>query len=355
MRQVNINYIDIEQYEYVNAKPIYKDGALLLSEGIKLNEVYFELLKKKGIRYIYINDELSQGIEIDENLSQEKFDEMKGKLKDQFRYVGQEKSIGLNLTLVNNTVKDLIEIMLDKKDIANSINAVQDDEDFFYDHSLNTAMSCIYMGVVLGWDMGKLFHLGMGALLHDIGKLFIPKELLNKKELTKSELELYKKHPELGYRHIKDTYKDEFSSQTRQVILQHHERIDGSGYPNQLSGDSVFQMAQICAIADIYDNLVNKEKLPLYLASEYLYTQGGLDMGLVKIFLSRLVKYKEGTLVKLSDGSRGIVYKLDKSHLDRPIIKILVDKNKKSIWGAPEYIDLKKDLTLFIEGNIDFI
>lgn len=362
MRLVNINYIDVEKYEYYVAKSINSNGVVLLQQNVKLNHNYISQLKLKDIKYVYVNDEISEGIEPNDTISTEKYREVKEVIKDQFNMVKKGKNIGLNMNIINNTVSEMLDIITSKRDITYSINEIKVTDDYLYEHSLNVMVSCLYAGIIMKYDKIKLHKLALGALLHDIGKVSINQNILNKPgKLTDKERSEIETHPEMGYRYISDNYGDEVSALSKQIILQHHEKWNGKGYPNQLAGDSIYELARICSVADVFDALttdrVYREKMPIYKASEYIYSLGynDFDFEIVKLFLSRIVKFKEGSIVKLSDGSKGIVYNQNKNMLDRPIIKLLADKDGKNIMYKNIMIDLIEEKTLFIEKQLESI
>lgn len=362
LRLINVNYIDCEKYEYYIGRPIYVEGTLLLQQGVKLSESYIKQLILKGINYIYIVDEISEGIEINEIIPMEKYNEVKDVIKDQFNVVKKGKNIGLNMNMINNTISELLDILTSNRDISYNINQLRTVDDYLYEHSLNVLISCLYTGILLKYDRIKLHKLALGALLHDIGKLFIDTNILNKPgKLTDEERKKIETHPELGYRYVSDHYGEDVSSSSKQIILQHHEKWNGSGYPNQLMGDSIYPLARICCIADVFDALtsdrVYRKAMPTYLASEYIYSMANteFDFDIVKVFLSKLVKYKEGSIIRLSDNSKGIVYSKNKYMLDRPIIKLLVGKDGRFVSHKNMFLDLTEEKTLFIEKQLESI
>ncbi len=360
MRLINVNYIDCEKYEYYIGRPIYTEGILLLKEGVKVTEGYIKQLLSKGIHYIYVVDEISEGIEVNEVIPMEKYAEVKEVIKDQFNTIKKGKNIGLNMVMINNTISELLDLLTANRDISFSVNELRKVDDYLYEHSLNVAISCLYTGILLKYDKMKLHKLALGALLHDIGKVFIDQNILNKPgKLTAEERKEVEKHPELGYRYITDHYGDEIAPSSKQIILQHHEKWNGSGYPNQLVGEGIYAFARICAISDVFDALTAnrpyKKAMPIYLASEYIYSlaYNEFDFDIVKVFLSRIVKFKEGSIVKLSDGSKAIVYSENKQLLDRPIIKLLISKEGRYIAHKNIFVDLLEEKTLFIEKQLD--
>lgn len=145
-----------------------------------------------------------------------------------------------------------------------------------YSHALNVAVLSMMTGRDAGCSARELTSLGMGALFHDIGKTRIEKRVLRKRgSLTKPERELLERHPQYGQEMLEAI--PEFPREGLDVVRQHHERMDGSGYPSGLSGASIDPGARIVAIADIYDNHCNQpdpeDSFTPYLALSYMFTQ----------------------------------------------------------------------------------
>lgn len=127
-----------------------------------------------------------------------------------------------------------------------------------YVHSMNVAELALQIGYILHLDMEELLELATSAVMHDIGKRFIPMEIISKPgKLSKAEFGQVKKHPELGYIYVKDNYP-ELSEGIIRGIYEHHEKLDGSGYPNGLKGEEIHPIAQIIAVSDIFDALTSR-------------------------------------------------------------------------------------------------
>lgn len=181
-----------------------------------------------------------------------------------------------------------------------------------YSHALNVAVLSMMTGRDAGLSARELTNLGMGALFHDIGKARIEKRVLRKRgALTKPERELLERHPQYGQEMLEAI--PEFPREGLGVIRQHHERMDGSGYPSSLSGADIDPAARIVAIADIYDNHCNQpdpeDSFTPYLALSYMFTQQKhlLDKDMLALFIRCLGVYPPGTVVQLSNGSIGMV------------------------------------------------
>jgi HD-GYP domain-containing protein (c-di-GMP phosphodiesterase class II) len=196
-----------------------------------------------------------------------------------------------------------------------------------------------------------LIDLGMGALLHDIGKTRIPIEILNKDgKLTDEEFNIIKRHPELGYKMIENV--KEINNRSRAIILEHHERVDGKGYPFGLTGDRMHKFSKITCISDVYDAIVSDRVYRRGFAANeaYEFILGGVgsffDFDLVNVFKDNFSIYPLGACVKLSNGLEGFVVGHNKGFPDRPIVRILYNEMGTKI--APDEISLVNKLDICV-------
>ncbi|NLL51521.1 MAG: HD-GYP domain-containing protein, partial [Peptococcaceae bacterium] len=210
----------------------------------------------------------------------------------------------------------------------------------------------LILGLGKGYSHAKLLELGMGVIMHDVGKVSLPKEILNKPgRLSTEELEEVKQHPFLGYDVIRKNH--DFSINSAHVALQHHERWTGGGYPRGLKGKEIHEFGRITAVADVYDALISKrpyrQAQEPYQAYEYIYSQAGhhFDPDVVRIFTKRIAVYPTGTGVRLSNGLGGNVIRQNKNMPDRPVIRAIYYGEEP--LEDPIDIDLARTLNLMIE------
>lgn len=198
------------------------------------------------------------------------------------------------------------------------------------------------IGKWLGFSMDRIKELAMAAMLYDIGKLKIPEEILMKPgPLTPSEYEVAKKHAQLGYLVLLKT--EGISQDIKFSALQHHERLDGTGYPLRVKSGQIHDYSKILMVADTFDamiqNRVYRQKVSPFQAAEYIYWHSGslFDPQVCYVLLQNLSVYYVGKQCVLSNGERGRIVYIDVNEPIRPIVQ-----------AGDHFIDLAKRKDLFI-------
>jgi HD-GYP domain-containing protein (c-di-GMP phosphodiesterase class II) len=213
------------------------------------------------------------------------------------------------------TVSTIVDDIIQNKDVMVNVIDLKVYDDYTYYHSLNVAILAVAIGLGIGLNRETLNALGISAVLHDIGKRFVPKDILEKKgSLTAEEFDVIKEHSQIGYSYIRENLN--LSSVSNVAILQHHERYDGSGYPFGKKEQNITPFARILSVVDVYDALTSKRpyhepRLP-HLALEYIEQESGklFDPHVTKVFLKKIAPYPVGTDVELSNGYRGLVVEI---------------------------------------------
>ena len=220
-------------------------------------------------------------------------------------------------------------------------------DEYTYFHSVNVAALSILQGMSLGMNQRKLYKLGMGALLHDIGKVFIAKDIISKPgALTDTEYEQMKQHSTLGSDYLRKQW--EMPAESIVAVLTHHERYDGTGYPLRLPSNKQTQEGKIIAVSDVYDALTSQRPYRVALspseAIEHIMGNSGtlFDPEIVTTFMKRIVPYPIGSRIVLSNGQRGIVVQNNSNGLMRPSIQV-IRANEQGINSATEVVDLFND------------
>lgn len=231
-------------------------------------------------------------------------------------------------------------------------------------HSVNVCILALMIGIHLGYSRSKLFHLAMGALLHDIGKTSIPERILNKPgKLSNAEFEIIKQHSIYGYKILNNN--PNISHASALIAQQHHERYNGQGYPNALSKDDIHEFAKITGIADMYDAItadrVYRKAHSPHEAFEIISASGDnlFDFYLVEAFLHHLTAYPTGTLVKLNTGEIAIVTENYPGYSRQPKVRMLFSSSgcpltvNEELWLAEDCkISISKVITDTAELNI---
>ncbi|SDL11250.1 HD-GYP domain-containing protein [Natronincola ferrireducens] len=329
-------------------KPIFdKEGRLLIDEGTSIKEFYIERLKNHRIETVYIDWRGNHSSEVEKAIIEETRREALNTIKNTVEGIQICRTI--NIEKLQQAIIKIIEKLIDNEDILIYLTDIKTLDDYTFGHSVNVCIFSLITGLALDFTKEDLEVLGIGALLHDIGKLHVPNTILNKPGmLTDEEYNEMKKHSVCGYEIVKNIkgLKDEI----RWIIRDHHERYDGTGYPNKLWGKNIHIFPRIVAICDVYDaltsNRVYRKGIELHEAIEYLIAMGNhqFDYELVKVFLRHLSIYPVGTLVKLRSGEKGIVVNIHKDWPTRPIIKLVGDNEEHPIEELEE-IDLTKHLS----------
>ena len=331
------------------AKKIYYHNNILLNTGIKDLYKYKEKLKSIGINYVYIEDKYSKDIEINHVIKDEIREKGQRRIKSFMNDIKFNRS--LNVSEIKNTVADIIdEIFNNSEDVLVNMIDIKNYDDYTFEHSVNVAVYSIILGKALNFSVRDLKKLGVGAILHDVGKILLPQEILLKKEkLNEEEYEIIQEHPKLGYDYIKNI--NEIDSASKSVILSHHERLNGSGYPKKNTNEEIHEFAKIVAITDVYDALTSdriyRKRWPVHEAINYIMSNSDqkFDNYFVEKFIRNLAIYPNGTLVRLSNGKKAIVKEQNKNYPTRPILRVIEDEagNEKI-----EEINLLKNLSIVI-------
>lgn len=293
-------------------------GRVIVGKGGILTENYIKRLKELGFGGVYIRDDKFDDVEITPAIPDALRKEGMTCLKDE------------DIDRCKEIAKAIVLEILPKGKVSLDLADLRSYDDYTYAHSVNVAVLCCALGMGIGLDEKELENLVLAGLLHDIGKRKIPPEILNKNgRLTAEEYQVIKTHPTLSYEMLADNY--EISAHVKKTVLFHHENVDGSGYPNGITGAEQTTLIKIIHIADVYDALTSKRpyKDPYspFEAAEYLMGACGImfDREMVTKFLQLVPLYPRGTEVYLSDGHHYIVVENAMEHNLRPIVRRISD------------------------------
>ncbi|MBR0597506.1 HD-GYP domain-containing protein [Sinanaerobacter chloroacetimidivorans] len=312
-------------------------GDLMLSCGTVLTGEYVKSIERLQYNGVYIDDDISKDIPIITVINDSvRAQTVKG-IKDIFIHCEKgNKNVKNDFKSAKLQIENIVDEIFKNRNLMVNMIDMKVFDDYTYYHSVNVAVLSIVLGVALDMDRDELCNLGFAALLHDIGKVFINKDILNKKgQLTHTEFEEIKTHSLLGCNHIKKGYG--VSNAAYMGILDHHEKYEGGGYPNNLQGERISWYGRIIAVADVYDALTSdrpyrKSLLPSD-AMEYIMasTMTLFDPRVVEVFVKKIAPYPIGTCVRLSNGLTGIVVENYEDLCMRPRVRIFMDKEQQDI------------------------
>ena len=261
------------------------------------------------------------------------------------------KSTMLNIRLgrsidtpaAKEAVSACVDNILHQPDAMLLMSRLKTKDEYTSAHSLNVSIISIALGRYVGLNRKQLNEVGLCGLLHDMGKVVTPDQILNKAGcLSDDELRIMRQHPADGHDILSST--SGISQEAMHVAHAHHERIDGQGYPNGLTGGELSTYNKIVSIADVFDAVtsdrVYKSGATVETALRIIHDSRGeaFDPILVTQFIENIGIYPLGTIVELHTGEIGIVVFTSPEKRLRPWIKIILDKERNSI--EPRLVNL---------------
>lgn len=232
----------------------------------------------------------------------------------------------LDLDSIKKHVDEALPDMIRNNDVLMRLSQLKSSDDYTYQHSLRVSILATMIGKWMGYDSEMLQELATAGLMFDIGKMKIPDFIMNKPKLTEDEFEVVKKHAQLGYGILMKTKG--ITNNMKYSALQHHERLDGSGYPLRLKSGQIHEFAKIIMVCDIFDAMISdrpyRKKVSPFQAAEYISWQSGetLDSKICYILISNLAEFYIGKRVKLSSGEFGTVVYVDVNFPTRPVVAL---------------------------------
>ena len=242
----------------VTAQSIYNSrGASYITKGTPLNDQYIARLKKLGVKEVHVTSlNTEHPLPPPEDVVAEKT-RVKAihTVFDTFRDF--QNSERIDVSSLQTTSEELLLDIMSKHNNLIQITDIRLHDTYTFAHSVNVAVLSIMLGTLCSFSREKLLTLTLGALLHDIGKVVVPVDILNKPAaLSDDEFEIIRRHPAAGRQKLREL-NNLMASTLGNIAGQHHEHMDGSGYPDHLQGKNIHPLARIVAIADVYDALIS--------------------------------------------------------------------------------------------------
>lgn len=329
------------------------DYQILLADATELSADYIEKLKVLGISEAYIRDkdyDHSKEVVLVRQEIEEVFKEKVKDILEKHTYSNSRE-----LQELSQTADHIILNILEETEVVEKVYDIRERSSDLYEHSINTCSLATLVALKLQLSREVVHDIGVGCLLHDLGLRYMTFDYRERKQTDFSAMETieYKKHSIYGYTALKnETWISEMS---KNIILYHHERIDGSGFPLKMKSTPV--EARIVAICDSFDEMICGiccERVKVHEAIEYLkiFRGTGFDERIVDVFLDFIAVYPVGSHVLTNNGETGVVIRQNNDFSDRPVLRLIKDKKGKSVTGHKE-IDLVKVKTVFIEKVLD--
>lgn len=215
-----------------------------------------------------------------------------------------------NYTKEKELIKSILNVgcreMLNEQNVISCFNKLEIFSNELYRHSVNVSVLSVILGLYAIKDMGEIKDLFVSGLLHDYGKLFVSKEILNKCDgLTMQERIAIEAHTTLGYKYLK--HEQCFNDKILLGILEHHERMDGTGYGYRRSEKDISEFAKIIMIADVYDAMISdrvyRSKIDRGIVYEYLFSNAGnhFSSEYIKCFINNTLSLDLDYVIRVAE------------------------------------------------------
>ncbi len=336
------------------SKPLMTlDYQIILPEGAQLRPDYIERLKSMGVTDVWVLEEYYDETDALSVLKDNIYSSVKQKVQDvleRHTYQNNEELSEL-ITAVNH----IMGVILEDKNVLEQMFELRQRSTDLYEHSVNVCAFSILTALKCKLDQKSIHDLGVGCLLHDIGLRYQTLDAfrLNMSEISRQDMAEYKKHPVYGY----DALKNEnwLSTTSLNIILLHHETLDGEGFP--VHSKEISMECHIAMVCDTFDEMISGigcERVKLYEVVEYLknYKNVKFDGKVVEAFLGFIAVYPTGTMVITNEGERRIVVRQNKDFQERPVIRITHNNKGEEVTGIV-IKDLVKVHNIFIENVIE--
>lgn len=314
-------------------------GRALIERGAYLDDFHIVYLQEKGIGGVYIREgepdpeelelqipqytrELIEKHRVEDRTKVNLTESVRKRVGEGIQYLYNNTSSENFVEASNNVANELMKTITENNAVAVDISMLKVSDEYTFKHSVDVATISMIIGKQHGLSERELHQLSISGLLHDVGKSKIPNEVLNKPgRLTDEEFALIKQHSLFGFQILKE--RDEFSDSVLRGVLQHHEKINGKGYPVGSGANKIHPFAKIIAVADIYDALVTerpyKKAFSKTEAIEMIMAMTEeLDLNAMQSFLNSVILYSVDSIIQLSNGEKAKVIDNNPENCLRP-------------------------------------
>ncbi len=317
---------------------IDRTGRILIARKTVLDSFLIDALRKMGVPGVYIregeedpDEEIEVAPETLETIAKLKVadrakvtlsDSVKQRVSQGIQFLYSDTNSPNFTDTASNITHSLMHAISENDAVAMNIDALKVSDEYTFKHSVDVATMAMIIARKSGMSEVEIYQIGVAGLLHDVGKSQIPNEILNKAgKLTEEEFTIMKNHTLFGYKILKE--KSGIPSEIMAGVLQHHEKINGRGYPLKLTGKQISSYAKVLSVADIYDALVTerpyKKGFSAHDALEMIMAMTEeLDVDYMRSFIDTVILYPVDSLVTLSNGERAKVVKNTPQYPMRP-------------------------------------
>ena len=302
-------------------------GKILLAPDMVITNAYIRKLANLSISTIFVKDPDHPDITLPEYISVQTQQRAMAILADTLGKIVTENTFVPSV--VSSIASDIVEEVLMHTSLNIFLTGIQTHDDDTLAHSLNCSIYSAVLARLAGFSVAQIKEITCGALLHDAGKMWIDKAILNKPgRLTAAEFALVQQHPERGFNALR-ARRWELSSLVAHMAWQHHERVSGQGYPRGLADDAILPYARLLAITDVYEAVTVDRPYRRAMAPVDIYKTISAGLGIDfdaeygQIFLSKLAIYLPGMRVHLNTGEMAIVVSVPADQPHRPVVRLL--------------------------------
>lgn len=316
-----------------------RTGRILIARKTALDEFLIDSLRRMGVTGVYIREgeedpededntaspqalETIEKLKVADKAKVTLSESVKSRVSQGVQYLFTDTKSPNFTDTAENVTTSLMDAIMESDAVALNIDALKVSDEYTFKHSVDVATMAMIIAKKANMPDSDIHKLGVAGLLHDVGKAQIPNEVLNKAgKLTEEEFAVMKKHALFGYNILKE--KNDLPSEIMLGVLQHHEKINGKGYPLRLTAGQISPYARILAIADIYDALVTERPYKKAFSQQdalemIMAMTDELDISYMKNFIESVILYPVDSVVKLSNGERARVVKNSPHYPMRP-------------------------------------
>lgn len=330
------------------------EGRHFINQNTELTANLIQKLKELRIASVFVKDNVID-MEAEDIVSNKVLATVSSTLKQSLNAFRNGKE--LDMVSLRKSVNLLIDEVILNRNTLIQKEEIRSHDDYLLFHPISVSVYAIMTGLSLGYPEGNIVDLGLGALLHDIGMMTIDRSIINNPgALNQQEMDVIKQHPEIGFNILRSYH--ELSATSAHIAYQHHERVDGSGYPRGLQDKEILDYAKITAVADTFDAVISDHPYrKAYSTTDGLTVLKGLqnsyfDPEIIDAFISNIALYPIGSLIRLNDGRIAVVTVANRFNMTRPIIEVMTDQHGNPLKTGLG-IDLQQNSKVKISGRLN--